>query len=1059
MFVGIQNSLDSWTEADILKGESASRSQRMTKKVGDLIGITDTYTTTYSGFDIYDYPQTTYEYNNFNGKKRYTKQFYLHDLTNRLIGLPTITQVSSNGSTYQEVAKTTYHSATGSYKSLPNYHYEFGRWYKRNTSYHTSGTQAGLPNKVDYNGINRWIYFSNYKRGKAQTIRTPQSLSTASQYAYLSVDDNGWVTKTTDFMGNCTNYGYSSIGRLTLIDPCDTRWLNTNITYTTTTSNEGLSYVYSDMLKQTITRGNYEKVTYFDSLLRARLTKEWDKTKWTTERYVRTDYDWVNRPTYQSNPWLNSGTFYGNITEYDGLGRVKTVDNNTTSGTIDYTYLSDNRVQVNDNKGNVTTTTYLAYGSPSQQQATYIAAPHSTNTTMVYNIYGNMTSVLQGGLTEHRVYDSYQNLCKTTRPDVGNTAMAYNALNQVTWSAQGNSISSSTASCDTSVTASDKATYVYDNLGNVKTVTFSDGSPNQTYVYDKNSQLTALIAGDVTTSYEYNSAQLLEKETLNVDSQDHVLDYVYNDIGNLSSMVYPSNATVDYEPNALGQPNRVGNYATNASYHASGAIKTHQYSNGYSYKMTQYSSGMPATTYDRLIIEDTPCFKCLPPPVCELCSVSTSEVGINVVPPGGYNYSYAIDHSFTYDANNNLTFWDDRVIVKGLPNYDFKATYDGLDRLDVITQSYSGTGDVNYDTMGNITYYKIGSKTLNYFYNGSKQLTSVSGYQSKTFGYDDKGNVTSNGNHIFGYNTANQMVSSSVGTYVYDGHNKRVKQVDSQGTSYSMYSRAGKLVYRNVNGVHTDYYHLGNKLVAKKKGFVVSYIHTDYLGSPAAETNGSGTVTARMHYQPFGESIEVPKDDVGYTGHKFDADLGLSYMQARYYDPVIGRFYSNDPKGALAFLSEGKVQGFNRYAYAFNNPYKYTDPDGKSPCLGICVALVVTAKVAHKAYKMHKASKNIKRGKEIGKMIKKDGTTKASDIVKKSEKLGLKRSKTKDGPLKMKDEKGTDRVTIKNGSDRAPGSNRPHVELKDSKGQRVSPEGKPVSRKSPENHTPIKNDL
>lgn len=52
-------------------------------------------------------------------------------------------------------------------------------------------------------------------------------------------------------------------------------------------------------------------------------------------------------------------------------------------------------------------------------------------------------------------------------------------------------------------------------------------------------------------------------------------------------------------------------------------------------------------------------------------------------------------------------------------------------------------------------------------------------------------------------------------------------------------------------------------------------------------------------------------------------------MQARYYDPVIGRFYSNDPKGASAFLSEGKVQGFNRYAYAANNPYKYIDPDGK----------------------------------------------------------------------------------------------------------------------------------
>jgi uncharacterized protein RhaS with RHS repeats len=48
-------------------------------------------------------------------------------------------------------------------------------------------------------------------------------------------------------------------------------------------------------------------------------------------------------------------------------------------------------------------------------------------------------------------------------------------------------------------------------------------------------------------------------------------------------------------------------------------------------------------------------------------------------------------------------------------------------------------------------------------------------------------------------------------------------------------------------------------------------------------------------------------------------------MQARYYDPVIGRFYSNDPVGFT------NIHTFNRYAYANNNPYKYVDPDGNSP--------------------------------------------------------------------------------------------------------------------------------
>ncbi|MCV2886489.1 RHS repeat-associated core domain-containing protein [Aestuariibacter sp. AA17] len=79
-----------------------------------------------------------------------------------------------------------------------------------------------------------------------------------------------------------------------------------------------------------------------------------------------------------------------------------------------------------------------------------------------------------------------------------------------------------------------------------------------------------------------------------------------------------------------------------------------------------------------------------------------------------------------------------------------------------------------------------------------------------------------------------------------------------------------------------------------------------------------------QNHRPYGSSIEGEADDIGYTGHKFDTDLGLSYMQARYYDPVIGRFYSNDPVGFT-----GEVDTFNRYSYVANNPYKYVDLDGR----------------------------------------------------------------------------------------------------------------------------------
>ena len=106
----------------------------------------------------------------------------------------------------------------------------------------------------------------------------------------------------------------------------------------------------------------------------------------------------------------------------------------------------------------------------------------------------------------------------------------------------------------------------------------------------------------------------------------------------------------------------------------------------------------------------------------------------------------------------------------------------------------------------------------------------------------------------------------------------------------------------------------------------VRYQHTDMLGTPVMETDESGNVISRSVYEPFGKRLGGEKAGLGFTGHLQDEDLGLTYMQARYYDPVIGRFYSSDPVG---YTAANPVMSFNRYLYVNNNPYKYTDPDGE----------------------------------------------------------------------------------------------------------------------------------
>lgn len=77
------------------------------------------------------------------------------------------------------------------------------------------------------------------------------------------------------------------------------------------------------------------------------------------------------------------------------------------------------------------------------------------------------------------------------------------------------------------------------------------------------------------------------------------------------------------------------------------------------------------------------------------------------------------------------------------------------------------------------------------------------------------------------------------------------------------------------------------------------------------------------HFAPYGEKLNGAAGKIGYTGHAHDSESGLTYAQARFYDPVIGRFLSIDPIG---FTDDPFT--FGRYGYGNGNPYRYTDPTG-----------------------------------------------------------------------------------------------------------------------------------
>ena len=111
----------------------------------------------------------------------------------------------------------------------------------------------------------------------------------------------------------------------------------------------------------------------------------------------------------------------------------------------------------------------------------------------------------------------------------------------------------------------------------------------------------------------------------------------------------------------------------------------------------------------------------------------------------------------------------------------------------------------------------------------------------------------------------------------------------------------------------------------------VYYYSSDTLHSEVVVTDANRNVVERTtHYAPYGQVLNRDlRDGPGYGGHEEDPETSLVYMQQRYYDPEAGRFLSTDPVQA-----DGGGGSFNRYEYANDNPYRYTDPDGRESGAG-----------------------------------------------------------------------------------------------------------------------------
>ena len=279
---------------------------------------------------------------------------------------------------------------------------------------------------------------------------------------------------------------------------------------------------------------------------------------------------------------------------------------------------------------------------------------------------------------------------------------------------------------------------------------------------------------------------------------------------------------------------------------------------------------------------------------------------------------------YTYDNAGN-------IISK--KTYSLTAagiTPTSLTRTDSYTYGNTSWGDlltayqghtITYDSIGNpLSYYNGTSYTFTW--EGRRLVGAVKGSKTMSFEYNDEGIRTSktvnNVKHSY-YLNGSQIVaeqwSDKLIVYLYDATGAPMGMM-YRTTAYAEEQWDVFWFEKNLQGdIVAVYNSEGTK--------VVTYTYSDAWGNHTA-TYHNGSISTGVQYNPF-----------RYRGYYYDTDLGMYYLQSRYYDARIGRFINAD-----GYVSTGQgLTGNNMFAYCGNNPVNRVDPNGEG-WLGVVVLVV-----------------------------------------------------------------------------------------------------------------------
>lgn len=320
--------------------------------------------------------------------------------------------------------------------------------------------------------------------------------------------------------------------------------------------------------------------------------------------------------------------------------------------------------------------------------------------------------------------------------------------------------------------------------------------------------------------------------------------------------------------------------------------------------------------------------------------------------PVSTSYGNGVTETRTYDPNRQ---WLMSITASTGSSTLFEESYTRSTKgliTDVASNRAKGDWQYGYDTADRLTSatnLNSSDYTQTFQYDAADNITNNSSVGSYTYPAPTALRphaVTQAGSHIYSYDSNGNMTSGAGRTIDYDGENRPTSITYNGQTTTFIYGPDGARLKKVTGGNKTLYLgadeeitsdgtHIKHPLAdVRKSGTDISWMHQDHLSSVKLMSDATGAVIAENFYRPYGERsdeqspLNVPRESKGWIGERDDLKTGLTYLNARYYDPILARFISPD-----WFDPRKDGVGTNRYSYSSNDPINRMDPKGNQDAL------------------------------------------------------------------------------------------------------------------------------